>query len=68
MGKLKENGIEKHNFEMMEVELGTSEAGIVQIRAMNSNIEFKEAAVVIKDANTLLATAKNSESEGGHGH
>ncbi len=67
-GEHKEDGKEKHNFEMVEVNLGTSEAGIIQVVAINSDLDFTEAAVVIKDANTLLATAKNSDDGGGHGH
>jgi len=31
-------------------------------------LNFETARIVIKDANTLLATAKNSEGGGGHGH
>jgi len=67
-GEHNEDGKEKHNFEMTEVITGKSEAGIVQISTVVKEIDLKEASVVVKDANTLLATAKNSEDGGGHGH
>ncbi len=64
----KENGVEKHNFEMVEVKTGSSEAGIIQINLVEQGLDLKSASIVVKDANTLLATAKNSEDGGGHGH
>ncbi|WP_010231000.1 efflux RND transporter periplasmic adaptor subunit [Gillisia marina] len=67
-GTKMEDGVEKHNFEMIEVKTGSSEAGIIQITTLGEELDFKQDAIVIKDANTLLATAKNSESEGGHAH
>jgi len=67
-GSNEENGVEKHNFEMIEVKTGSSEAGIVQIDPVEQELDFKTATIVLKDANTLLATAKNSEDGGGHGH
>ncbi len=67
-GEHNKDGKEKHNFEMIEVKTGKSEAGIVQISTTGKEIDLKEASIVIKDANTLLATAKNSEDGGGHGH
>jgi len=67
-GSNKENGVEKHNFEMVEVKIGSAEAGIIQISSINNELDFKNAFIVVKDANTLLATAKNSEDGGGHGH
>ncbi len=67
-GVIKEDGIEKHNFEMMEVITGTSEAGIIQISDVENKIDFSEIGIVVKDANTLLATAKNKDDGGGHGH
>ncbi len=67
-GTKMEDGVEKHNFEMVEVKTGSSEAGIIQINPIAQTLDFKQDAIVIKDANTLLATAKNSESEGGHAH
>ncbi len=63
-----EDGVEKHNFEMVEVQTGSSEAGMIQITNVGEEFDFKNAAIVIKDANTLLATAKNSDDGGGHGH
>tara|TARA_R100001369_G_scaffold29172_1_gene52339 strand:- start:25802 stop:27004 length:1203 start_codon:yes stop_codon:yes gene_type:complete len=67
-GEYNKDGKEKHNFEMIEVKTGKSEAGIVQISTTGKEIDLKEASIVVKDANTLLATAKNSEDGGGHGH
>jgi cobalt-zinc-cadmium efflux system membrane fusion protein len=64
----KENGVEKHNFEMVEVITGSSEAGIIQIDLVEQALDLKSASIVVKDANTLLATAKNSDDGGGHGH
>jgi cobalt-zinc-cadmium efflux system membrane fusion protein len=42
--------------------------GIIQVNAVEKGLNFETARIVIKDANTLLATAKNSEDGGGHGH
>ena len=53
---------------MVEVITGTTEAGIIQVNAVEKGVNFETARIVIKDANTLLATAKNSEEGGGHGH
>lgn len=62
----KEHGIEKHNFEMVEVKTGSSEAGIIQINIVEQGLDLKSASIVVKDANTLLATGKNSEDGDGH--
>jgi cobalt-zinc-cadmium efflux system membrane fusion protein len=67
-GTNKEDGVEKHNFEMLEVKTGSSEAGVIQINPVGQNLDFKKVSIVLKDANTLLATAKNSDDGGGHGH
>jgi len=67
-GSNEEDGVEKHNFEMIEVKTGSSEAGIIQINPVEQEFDLKSASIVVKDANTLLATAKNSEGGGGHGH
>jgi cobalt-zinc-cadmium efflux system membrane fusion protein len=67
-GSTKENGVEKHNFEMVEVKTGSSEAGVIQINTIDRELDFKKISIVVKDANTLLATAKNSDDGGGHGH
>lgn len=63
-----ENGVKKNTFEMVEVKTGSSEAGIIQILNHANEIDLKNTLVVVKDANTLLAAAKNNESEGGHAH
>jgi len=67
-GVKEENGKEMHNFEMVEVVTGTSEAGIIQVSDPEDKIDFSTVDIVVKDANTLLATAKNKEDGGGHGH
>jgi len=53
---------------MVEVVTGTSEAGIIQVSDPEGKIDFSTVDIVVKDANTLLATAKNKEDGGGHGH
>jgi cobalt-zinc-cadmium efflux system membrane fusion protein len=67
-GTSEEEGVVKNNYEMVEVTTGKSEAGIIQVNAIEKGVDFETARIVIKDANTLLATAKNSEDGGGHGH
>lgn len=67
-GTSEEEGVVKNKYEMVEVATGTSEAGIIQVDAIEKGVNFETARIVIKDANTLLATAKNSEDGGGHGH
>ncbi|RKS55508.1 cobalt-zinc-cadmium efflux system membrane fusion protein [Gillisia mitskevichiae] len=67
-GTKQEDGVEKHNFEMLEVKTGSSEAGVIQINPVGQELDFKKVSIVLKDANTLLATAKNSDDGGGHGH
>jgi len=67
-GTTSEEGVLKNNYEMVEVTTGISEVGIVQVNAVEKGLNFETARIVIKDANTLLATAKNSEDGGGHGH
>jgi len=67
-GTNKEDGVEKHSFEMVEVKIGSSEAGVIQISTIDRELDFKNISIVVKDANTLLATAKNSDDGGGHGH
>ncbi len=67
-GTNEEDGVEKHNFEMVEVKTGSSEAGVIQINTIDRELDFKNISIVVKDANTLLATAKNSDDGVGHGH
>jgi len=67
-GTTSEDGVLKNNYEMVEVTTGITEVGIIQVNAVEKGLNFETARIVIKDANTLLATAKNSEDGGGHGH
>ena len=67
-GKRMEDGEEMYDFEMLEVRKGSSEAGYTQISLVENGIDLQTAEIVTKDANALLAAAKNMESEGGHGH
>src|SRR5680860_242002 len=67
-GTTSEEGVVKNIYEMVEVTTGISEMGIIQVNAVEKGINFETARIVIKDANTLLAAAKNSEDGGGHGH
>jgi len=57
------------DYEMLEVEKGTSEDGFVAVTLKDKSRNIESMELVLKDAFTLLATAKNSEEEGGgHGH
>jgi len=67
-GTTSEEDVLKNNYEMVEVTTGISEVGIIQVNAVEKGLNFETARIVIKDANTLLATAKNSDDGGGHGH
>ena len=64
-----ENGKIVHDFEMLEVTKGYTEDEYTQISLADSLREINTVKLVSKGAFTLLATAKNSEEEGGgHGH
>jgi cobalt-zinc-cadmium efflux system membrane fusion protein len=57
------------DFEMLEVEKGNEEEGFVAITLVEPSKKIESMKIVIKDAFTILAKAKNSEEEGGgHGH
>jgi len=57
------------DFEMLEVEKGNTEDGFVAIELNDESQAIDSIELVLKDAFTLLAKAKNSEEEGGgHGH
>jgi cobalt-zinc-cadmium efflux system membrane fusion protein len=64
-----ENGKTVHDFEMLEVIKGYTEDEYTEILLVDSSTEMSTVKLVSKGAFTLLATAKNSEEEGGgHGH
>jgi len=57
------------DFEMLEVEKGNAEDGFVAIELKDKSQAIDSIDLVLRDAFTLLAKAKNSEEEGGgHGH
>jgi cobalt-zinc-cadmium efflux system membrane fusion protein len=63
-----ENGKTVHDFEMLEVIKGYTEDNYTQISLADSLAEISTIKLVSKGAFTLMAKAKNSEEEGGHGH
>ncbi len=67
-GLKQENGQDLHDFVMLEIEKGITEDGNTQISLMDTNISIDKIEIVEKGAFTLLAKAKNMESEGGHHH
>ena len=68
LGKRKENEQTMNDFEMIEISKGNEEEGFVAIFLENKEQDIAKVEVVLKDAFNLLAKAKNSEEEGGHGH
>lgn len=57
------------DYEMLEVKKGNVEDGFVAVNLMDTSRAIESLNLVLKDAFTLLAKAKNSEEEGGgHGH
>jgi len=67
-GERSEDGQEMHDFEMLEVQKGSSEDGFTQISLLETSLEISSLKLVTSGAFTLLAKAKNSEDEGGHHH
>lgn len=69
LGKRKEGEQTMHDFEMVEIMKGNEEEGFVAITFEDKTQDITKMDIVLKDAFTLLAKAKNSEEEGGgHGH
>jgi len=69
LGKRKEGEQTMNDFEMIEIIKGNEEEGFVAFTFEDKTHDITEMDVVLKDAFTLLAKAKNSEEEGdGHGH
>ena len=67
-GKRPENRETMHDFEMLEVTPGYTEDGYTQIALADPSRDISSLQLITKGAFTLLAKAKNSEEEGGHGH
>ncbi|MBP0902235.1 efflux RND transporter periplasmic adaptor subunit [Mariniflexile gromovii] len=68
LGNRKEGEQTMNDFEMLEISKGNDEGGFVALSLENKEEDITKIEVVLKDAFTLLAKAKNSEEEGGHGH
>lgn len=69
LGKRKEGEDVMNDFEMIEILKGNEEEGYVAFTLEDKSQKIETMEVVLKDAFTLLAKAKNSEEEGGgHGH
>jgi len=68
MGQRSEEGVKMNDFEMIPIEMGTVEDGFVAITLKDSKEQLGSIDLVVDDAFVLLAKAKNSEEEGGHGH
>ncbi|MGJ8593781.1 MAG: efflux RND transporter periplasmic adaptor subunit [Aquaticitalea sp.] len=69
LGKRKEGENTMNDFEMLEITKGNEEEGFVAFDFVDETQDITSMEIVLKDAFTLLAKAKNSEEEGGgHGH
>lgn len=68
LGKRKEGESSMNDFEMLEITKGNEEEGFIAFNFVDETQDISTMEVVLKDAFTLLAKAKNSEDEGGHGH
>ncbi len=68
-GTAMEDGEKMYRFEMVAVEKGNSEDGFTAVKAADKKMDLSNAEMALEGAHTLLAKAKNVESEGGgHGH
>jgi len=70
LGKRTEGKATMNDFEMLEIIKGNEEEGYIAFTFEDKSQDITKMEVVLKDAFTLLAKAKNSEEEegGGHGH
>ena len=68
LGKRKEGENSMNDFEMLEITKGNEEEGFVAFDFVDETRDITSMEIVLKDSFTLLAKAKNSEEEGGHGH
>jgi cobalt-zinc-cadmium efflux system membrane fusion protein len=67
-GNRKEGNQTMSDFEMLEVLKGNEEENYVAVSLVDKSLKMEDLNIVLKDAFTLLAKAKNSEDAGGHGH
>ena len=68
LGNRKEGEKMMNDFEMVEIIKGNEEDDFVAFTFKESSEDITKMDIVLKEAFTLLAKAKNSEEEGGHGH
>lgn len=68
LGNRKEGEQMMNDFEMVEIVKGNEEDNFVAFTFKESSEDISKMKIVLKEAFTLLAKAKNSEEEGGHGH
>ncbi|MFT6842560.1 MAG: cobalt-zinc-cadmium efflux system membrane fusion protein [Psychroserpens sp.] len=68
LGNRKEGEQRMNDFEMIEIIKGNEKEGFVAFTFDDSSKNLAKIEFVLKDAFTLLAKARNSEEEGGHGH
>ena len=64
LGKRKEGEQTMNDFEMIEIRKGNEEEGFVAFTFEHETYDITKIDVVLKDAFTLLAKAKNNEEEG----
>ena len=68
LGKRREGENPMNDFEMLEITKGNEEEGFVAFEFVDETQDITSMEIVLKDSFTLLAKAKNSKEEGGHGH
>lgn len=69
LGQRKEGEESMNDFEMIEIIQGNDEEGFVAFTFKDSSLSIQNISIVLNDAFSLLAKAKNNEEEGGgHGH
>lgn len=68
LGKRQEGENSMNDFEMLEIIKGNEEEGFVAFDFVDETQDITSMKIVLKDSFTLLAKAKNSEEEDGHGH
>tara|TARA_R110001632_G_scaffold169592_1_gene288575 strand:- start:6955 stop:8142 length:1188 start_codon:yes stop_codon:yes gene_type:complete len=68
LGNRKEGEQIMNDFEMLEISRGNEKDDFVAFKLKDTSEDISTMNIVLKDAFTLLAKAKNSQEEGGHGH
>lgn len=63
-----EDEVSMYDFEMIEINKGFDEDGFTQVSLIDSLLDITSIDLVTQGAFTVLAKAKNTEEEGGHGH